>query len=210
MSVHAALRASSRLRPSGLLLVMAVHVALVWLVANGLGLRLSLEPPTLPIQATFEEEIRPETAPPPFPPTPTVGPTRVIEPVEAEIALPPEDPAAGETISSAVVENSAGSALPEPHRVVVGPDPRHPLTQPPYPAASVRFGEEGTVTIELRVGTDGRVRESRLLRSSGFPRLDAAALAEALRAWRLKPASVDGTPVEAWHAVRVSFRLDRR
>jgi protein TonB len=209
MSVHAALRASSRLRPSGLLLVMAVHVALVWLVANGLGLRLSLESQAPPIQATFEEEIRPDTGPPPLP-APTVGPTRVVDPVEPFIALPPEEAAPGETLRPTGIENPAGSALPEPHREAVGPDPRHPLTQPPYPAASVRFGEEGTVTIELRVGTDGRVHESRLLRSSGFPRLDAAALTEALRAWRLKPASVDGTPVEAWHAVRVSFRLDRR
>jgi periplasmic protein TonB len=75
---------------------------------------------------------------------------------------------------------------------------------------AVRLGEEGTVTLELRVGIDGRVRESRVLQSSGFPRLDTAALEEALRAWRLKPATRDGEPVETWHALRVSFRLDRR
>jgi protein TonB len=74
----------------------------------------------------------------------------------------------------------------------------------------VRFGVEGAVTIELRVGPDGRVREARVQRSSGFPRLDAAALEEARRVWRLQPATFDGSPVEAWHAVRVSFRLDRR
>jgi protein TonB len=194
----------------GFLVVVAFHVALVWLVANGLGLRLGLEPPPPRLQATFEDRIPTEVDPPPLPPEPSVGPTRVIELEPPQIALPPEDLPSGETLRATEVENPAGSALPEPHRAPASTDPRHPLTQPPYPSASIRFGEEGTMTVEVRVGTDGRVRESRLRRSSGFPRLDAAALEEARRVWRLKPATVDGVPVEAWHAVRVSFRLDRR
>lgn len=210
MSVHAALRAGSRPRPLGFLVVVAFHVALVWLVANGLGLRLSLEPPATPIQVSFEEEIRPHVDPPPLPPGPTVGPARVIDLQPPQVALPPDDLPTDDTLRSTVVENPAGSALPEPHRTLASTDPRHPLTQPPYPTVSIRFGEEGTVTIDVRVGTDGRVVESRLQRSSGFPRLDTAALEEARRVWRLKPATVDGVAVEAWHAVRVSFRLDRR
>jgi protein TonB len=180
-------------------------------VANGLGLRLSLEPPPPPLQATFQERTPPDVEPPPLPPVPTLGPSRVIELQPPDVALPPDDLPTDDTLrASAVVENPGGSALPGPPRTPATADPRHPLTQPPYPSASIRFGEEGTVTVEVRVGTDGRVRESRLRHSSGFPRLDAAALAEARHAWRLKPATVDGVPVEAWYAVRVSFRLDRR
>ncbi len=82
------------------------------------------------------------------------------------------------------IEEHAGTAVPEPQREPVTVDPRHPLTQPSYPPASIRLGEEATVTFELRIGVDGRVRDSRLLRSSGSARLDAAALEEALRRWR--------------------------
>lgn len=210
MSVNAALRSGSRPRPLGFLVVAAFHVALVWLVANGLGLRLSLEPLPPRLQATIEDRIPPDVDPPPLPPVSGFGPTRVIAVKPPEFTLPPDDPPTFDTLRATVAEDTGGSALPEPKRVPASTDPRHPLTQPPYPSASIRFGEEGTVTVEVRVGTDGRVRESRLRHSSGFPRLDAAALEEARRAWRLRPATVDGVPVEAWHAVRVSFRLGRR
>lgn len=210
MSVNAAPRAGSRPRPLGFLVVVAFHVALVWLVANGLGLRLGLEPPPPRLQVTFEDRTPPDIEPTALPPAPRVGPTRVIEVEPPDFTLPPDDLPSGDTLRANVVEHAGGSALPETRRMPASTDPRHPLTQPAYPSASVRLGEEGTVTVEVRVGTDGRVRESRLRHSSGFPRLDAAALEEARRVWRLKPATVDGVPVEAWHAVRISFRLDRR
>jgi periplasmic protein TonB len=210
MDIDTVLRARARPRSFGFLMVLALHVALVWLVTNGLGLRLGLEPPPPRLQATFNERIPTDVDPPPLPPAPSVGPTRVIEVEPPEFTLPPDDPPTGDTLRANVAENPGGTALPEPRRLPASIDPRHPLTQPPYPSASIRFGEEGTVTVEVRVGTDGRVRESRLRHSSGFPRLDAAALEEARRVWRLKPATVDGEPVETWHAVRVSFRLDRR
>ena len=210
MSVHTAPRFGSRPRPFGLLLVMAFHVALVWLVASGLGLRVSLDPPPPPFQAVMIEEVRPRVEPPRLPLPPTGLTINRFDPQPPVIPLPIEEPPPVETLTTTAIEPPSGTISAEPRREPVSTDPRRPLTQPPYPAASIRFGEEGTVTIELRVGVDGRVRESRVLRSSGFPRLDAAALEEALRLWRLKPATVDDMPVEAWHSVRVSFRLDRR
>jgi protein TonB len=46
--------------------------------------------------------------------------------------------------------------------------------------------EEGTVTLGLLVGTDGRVVEISIANSSGFARLDKAAL-DAVRKWRWTP-----------------------
>jgi len=48
-----------------------------------------------------------------------------------------------------------------------------------YPAGALKRGEQGTVGIDLLMGPDGRVRAVRLLRSSGHPELDQAAVARA-------------------------------
>ena len=211
MNVRQDVRAASGARSMGLVLVMAAHAALAWLLLQGLGLRISLKTPAPPILASVIEEHRPET--PLRPVQPDVLPSQdpVLRepdiPLDVDDTPPPVDlsPPRGDTVA-----NDPGSGIGGPRREGVAVDPRHPLTQPPYPAASVRFGEEGTVTLELRVARDGRVLAARVLQSSGFPRLDAAALEEARRVWRLRPASEGGTAIEAEYSVRVSFRLDRR
>lgn len=67
--------------------------------------------------------------------------------------------------------------------------------KPDYPPDSSRAREEGHVTLQLVVRADGRVASVRVIRSSGFPRLDRAARETALR-WRLQPARRGGEAVE--------------
>lgn len=85
-------------------------------------------------------------------------------------------------------------------------DPGYPITKPKYPAASVRLGEEGRVILNVYVGEDGKVREVRVMTSSGFPRLDQAAIDWA-RANRWRPATKNGQAVAGWVRVPVVFRL---
>lgn len=127
------------------------------------------------------------------PPPVDVGPVD-----DAHAAPPPGDGA---------ITARGGSAVVPLQRVDVRVDPAHPLTQPEYPAASVRLEEQGVVVLEINVAPDGRVLEARVQQSSGHPRLDAAAVREALRRWRLLPARENGQPVTAWFRGRVSFRL---
>ena len=49
--------------------------------------------------------------------------------------------------------------------------------------------------------------EARIVRSTGFERLDRSALEEARRSWRLIPATRDGVPIAQWYKVRVTFKL---
>jgi protein TonB len=195
----------------GLVVVLAAHVAIAWLLVQGLGLRLALDLPPPSLEARMLPDERAPTEPAPAWPEATVERTRPVEVVEPRFEVEPDTaPVEMPTDSVGTTAEPLPRVAPEPRREGAAIDPRHPLTQPAYPAASIRFGEEGTVTVEVRVGIDGRVREARLLKSSGHPRLDAAALEEARRVWRLRPARADGVPVEDWYAVRVSFRLDRR
>ncbi|MBY0574477.1 MAG: TonB family protein, partial [Undibacterium sp.] len=48
--------------------------------------------------------------------------------------------------------------------------------KPDYPANSARIGEEGTVSLAMLIGADGRVLESRIEKSSGSRALDKAAV----------------------------------
>ena len=79
--------------------------------------------------------------------------------------------------------------------------------RPNYPEASRRRGEEGVVRVELLVDPSGRVVDVRVLESSGFSALDAAAV-EALREWRFRPAQRAGLPVAATIIHPVQFRLE--
>jgi TonB family protein len=96
----------------------------------------------------------------------------------------------------------AGSALDR------GPksNPLTPLLQPEYPAESVAAVEQGTVILRLYVLVNGYVADVQLKQSSGYPRLDAAAVQNAFQ-WRLEPALANGRPVDAWGEFAVSFRL---
>lgn len=53
---------------------------------------------------------------------------------------------------------------------------------------------------------DGRVGEIRLKRSSGFTRLDEAALA-AVRRWRYVPARRGDEPIPYWYVQPIDFVL---
>jgi protein TonB len=76
---------------------------------------------------------------------------------------------------------------------------------PGYPPAARAQGIEADVTLEIVVGTSGRVESARTLRDAGFG-FDAAA-ATAIRDFRFSPATIDGRPVRVRMRWSISFRL---
>ena len=70
------------------------------------------------------------------------------------------------------------------------------LNAPDYPAHSRRLGEEGRLVVQVELDESGRVSHGRIVNSSGYSRLDDAALA-AVKTWRCRPALRDGQPVQA-------------
>ena len=82
---------------------------------------------------------------------------------------------------------------------------RRPSVQ--YPPISYDNAEEGTVTLLLAVQTDGSISDIRIARSSGYQRLDAAAV-RSLRQAKFQPATCHGKPI----AVRIHqsfiFKID--
>lgn len=81
------------------------------------------------------------------------------------------------------------------------------LTPPIYPATSRKLGEQGTVMLMIYVHPNGSVGEVRVHKSSGFPRLDQAAVQAAKKGWRFRPATQGGTAVASWGRYAVKFQL---
>ncbi len=78
---------------------------------------------------------------------------------------------------------------------------------PSYPLVARRNGEQGAVTLRVRVTREGAAASVAIEKTSGSAHLDDAAL-ETVRTWRFVPARQGGQPVEAWVLVPVVFKLE--
>jgi protein TonB len=87
-------------------------------------------------------------------------------------------------------------------------DPSRPLTQPAYPPASRRNGEQGRVELMLYILPNGKVGDAKIEQSSGYSRLDDSAMREALRSWRFIPQQENGNAVASWQLFSITFRLE--
>lgn len=74
-----------------------------------------------------------------------------------------------------------------------------------YPSASQEEGDEGIVTLRFIVQPDGSVSDIQIARSSGHPRLDAAARRN-LRDTKFQPATCHGKPIAM--RMHYSFRFE--
>ena len=184
--------------------VVVLHLALIWALANGLGAKVA-EAMKGPIVAKIIDtppEVKPDEAPPPPPPALDTPPPPFVPPPEITIHTPAPTPShAIQAVQSKVSAPAAPMLLPRP-------DPAHPNGQPPYPPASVRMGEEGTVLLNLYVRADGTVQEARVVRSSGFSKLDQSAVKFAVRTYRYLPAMDGKTAIAGWVQQPVTFRID--
>lgn len=79
--------------------------------------------------------------------------------------------------------------------------------KPAYPNVSNRLRETGTVVLRISVGIDGVPQKVDLQQSSGFDRLDTAAL-NGVKNWRFTPCHIDGKPTGTTFVVPLPFTLN--
>ncbi|MCL2872848.1 MAG: TonB family protein [Betaproteobacteria bacterium] len=77
--------------------------------------------------------------------------------------------------------------------------------KPSYPVLSRRLREQGVVKLRVQVTAEGTAGEVALHASSGYERLDKAAL-DAVKHWRFRQTSPTGAPV-GWVIVPIRFEL---
>lgn len=210
------------------LLVLMVHLSLIAAVVSQ-----SSEPQAKPIEKTIEGVIVPApVAPQPEKPKPKpVQP----EPVKKPKPKPLKQKAAAKKavakpapVKAAPLAEASPKALsaPEPvaqaanNKAVAKTSEPEPQTTPPvasankalnkaplYPTLSRRLKEQGTVYLQVLVLKNGKVGQLKLKQSSGFSRLDQAAL-NAVRGWTYQPAVKLGQPIDYWFVQPVVFNLN--
>ncbi len=105
-------------------------------------------------------------------PLPVTGPVRIVD-------------AAHASSSTQTAPASATRSSPVQPLVFGRGEGRQPA--PTYPAASLRQGQEGTVSVRFNVAEDGRVTAVAVASSSPWPLLDEAALRAVRERWRFSP-----------------------
>lgn len=113
------------------------------------------------------------------------------------------------THSASGAPNTASRAAPASTAQARGsnsePRFRVPPSAPEYPKASRMRRQEGTVLLEVKLGTQGEQLQIVLLKSSGFPLLDRSAL-KAVKGWQFLPQEINGKGVS--HVVRIPVRFE--
>jgi protein TonB len=109
-------------------------------------------------------------------------------------------------MAAAQAQPQAQAPTQPPQQPRQQPLPGEDCARPVYPAEALQARMSGVSMMAFLVGSDGKVRETRLLKSSGYTILDQAAEA-ALKLCRFKPAVKNGHTVAAWQPVQYAWSL---
>lgn len=193
----------------------ALHAAALAILLGTGGI--PLDKPKRERLTVFDVASPPQPAPPPAEPVPVVAPPVTV--AKPRVELPAPTPRLTATPETATVVSLAPPVGGPPAPALEAPPaPAAPITPPDfsaaqlnnpgprYPYLSRRNHEEGTVLLKVLVTPGGKAGEVLLHKSSGFQRLDDAAM-KTVRRWRFVPAQQAGKAVAAWVLVPVGFAI---
>ncbi len=135
--------------------------------------------------------------------TSTSSSAETVPPLRSSEVLRPEDVALSRGPQATVGREPADVAQPDTPEF----DPDY-LTNPApdYPARSRQLHEQGLTILRVHVTSKGSADEVQLYQSSGFDRLDKAAVDVVWR-WRFVPARQGHEPAASWVIVPIHFML---
>jgi len=205
----------------GIGVVIFLHMLVVYALVTGLA-RKVVDVIQEPVITKIVTEIKPPPPPPapdkPAPPIPksAAPPPPYVPPPEVKVQQQPQENtiAAVSNVKPPTNDLPTSVAQPSPAATQAPGPPAHTSARvagncekPEYPRSSLRNEEQGTVDIKLIIGTDGRVVDAVIEKSSGFKDLDRATL----KAWSLchfTPAMADGQPVQSATRMQYVWKLE--
>jgi protein TonB len=204
--------------------VILFHAAALWALQSGL-LRRAAEV-VIPVEmlSQFVEPPKPKADPPPPPPPPPQPKAKAPPPPRPQAIREPKPTPApqapvGTTEPPPPATPPAPPAPPTPPAPPPAP-PAPPAVQMPssnadylqnpkatYPAMSKRLGEQGKVIVRVLVGVDGLPKSAEVKKSSGFDRLDEAAV-EYIMKCRFVPGKINGVVQAMSYDAPVNYVLN--
>lgn len=210
------------------LAVVALHVGLIGALQSGLLMRAAEVVVPVELLSQIIDPPAPKVAP--TPPAPARVPVPLEQPQKAIAKAPtPEAPLPVAIKDPTPAPNApTGSTAPQPAPAPIAapiaaapaappapPSVQLPSSnadylqnpQPPYPPISRRMNEQGKTTVRVLIGADGQPQRAEIAKSSGFSRLDDAALATVMR-WRFVPGKRGGVAEAMWFNVPINWMLE--
>ena len=201
--------------------ILAAHVAAVY----GLMQVREVREAAREVAPMFVDLIAPPAPPaPPVPPPPIPQPIQKKPPPPAPVIAAAPSPAPAAFVVPAPPPPEPIEAVPAPVAVQAPPAPPAPppppkiipasavqYLEPPapeYPRLSKRNGESGRVMVRVFIDIAGMPRNVQISTSSGFARLDDAAVSAVQKA-RFKPYTENGQPTAGWTSVPINFELEK-
>jgi protein TonB len=200
--------------------IALAHVAAIWGILQVPAVREAV----VEAAPIFVDLLAPPTppAPPPPPPPPVVQPILKTPPKVVIAAAPSPAPAPFEVektpdlptppappVPVAVEAPPAPPAPPPPPKMIPASEVQYLVRpSPEYPRLSRRLGEAGLVVVSVYVDETGMPRTVRVSQSSGFARLDEAAVLGVQKA-RFKPYTQNGVPTAGWALIPFPFELEK-
>lgn len=225
MSALAAFERPGRALPK-VAMVVVLHALALFVFMSGNRIVRERVPQTIMLFLVPPKVVEPPPPPPP-PPQPrrhkSEAPTRLREaaapplrdiefvprteivPTIVDNAFPIEvaggKPEATGTAGTGDVGEGVGGGAPVKVRAVLNPDN---CERPRLPWSAQQRQLTGHVILSVLIDVDGKVKDARVVRSSGHPALDQTALKAALDC-HFVAATVDGAPVPSWEKFRFSW-----
>lgn len=170
------------------------------------GTNIPIDPPPPP-EPTVKPEVRPEAQQP----LPYIPPTTMPQPDQPVIRgtdilpLDPPQPTIVEKPGPVVI---AEKPVPLPPLIAAQQDARFARDfQPQYPSSELRAQRDGTVSVRVLIGADGRVKAVEQVSATSAAFFEATRR-QALAKWRFTPATRGGVPQESWKTMNVRFKIE--
>jgi protein TonB len=205
---------------TALIIVALLHVVVVYALVTGLAYSAFKKIKEVTTAVKIDPDKPPPPPPPPPPKTDMPPPPPIVAPppaINVNLAPPqittvstPPPPAPPPPVVAVPAPPAPPPPRFTPKAAAPKSNPAGWVTSDDYPTRELQLGTEGVTGFRLTVGTDGKVTNCEITRSSGSAALDKTACDLLRRRGRFNPSTDgDGNPVAGSYASQMRWQIPK-